>query len=60
MSFNFMPQSPPAVILELPKIKSVTVSTISPSICHEVMNWMVIAVMKLKDTYSLEGMLRPT
>ena len=26
-----------AVILELPKIKSVTVSTVSPSICHEVM-----------------------
>ena len=30
-------QSPSAVILELPKIKSDTVSTISPSICHEVM-----------------------
>ena len=30
-------QSPPAVILELKKIKSVTVSIISPSICHEVM-----------------------
>ena len=30
-------QSPSAGILELPKIKSVTVSTISPSICHEVM-----------------------
>ena len=30
-------QSPPAVILEPPKIKSVTVSTVSPSICHEVM-----------------------
>ena len=26
-----------AVILELPKLKSVTVSTVSPSICHEVM-----------------------
>ena len=26
-----------AVILEPPKIKSVTVSTVSPSICHEVM-----------------------
>ena len=31
------PQSPSAVILELPKIKSVTVSIVSPSICHEVM-----------------------
>ena len=30
-------QSPCAVILEPPKIKSVTVSTVSPSICHEVM-----------------------
>ena len=31
------PQSPSAVILEPRKIKSVTVSTFSPSICHEVM-----------------------
>ena len=30
-------QSPSAVILEPQKIKSATVSTISPSICHEVM-----------------------
>ena len=30
-------QSPSAVILEPPKIKSATVSTISPSFCHEVM-----------------------
>ena len=30
-------QSPPVVILEPPKIKSDTVSTISPSISHEVM-----------------------
>ena len=30
-------QSPPAVILEPKKIKSVTVSIVSPSICHEVM-----------------------
>ena len=30
-------QSPTAVILEPPKIKSATVSTVSPSICHEVM-----------------------
>ena len=28
---------PSAVILELPKIKSDTVSTVSPSICHDVM-----------------------
>ena len=30
-------QSPSAVILEPKKIKSVTVSTVYPSICHEVM-----------------------
>ena len=30
-------QSPSAVILEPPKIKSDTISTVSPSICHEVM-----------------------
>ena len=30
MSFNFM-------ILEFKKIKSVTISIVSPSICHEVM-----------------------
>ena len=30
-------QSPSAVILEPPKIKSVAVSIVSPSICHEVM-----------------------
>ena len=30
-------QSPSEVILEPPKVKSETVSTVSPSICHEVM-----------------------
>ena len=30
-------QSPSAMILDPPKIKSVTVSIVSPSICHEVM-----------------------
>ena len=30
-------QSPSAVILEPKKIKSITVSIVSPSICHEVM-----------------------
>ena len=33
-------QSPSAVILEPPKIKSNTVSIVSPFICHEVMDWM--------------------
>ena len=30
-------QSPSVVILEAPKVKSLTVSIVSPSICHEVM-----------------------
>ena len=33
-------QSPSAVILELKQIKSITVSIISPSICHEVWDQM--------------------
>ena len=37
MSFISCLQSPSAVILEPKKIKSVTVSIVSPSICHEVM-----------------------
>ena len=37
-------QSPSTVILEAPKIKSLTVSTVSPSICHEVtgLNAMIL------------------
>ena len=35
--FNFMAAGLSAVILEPKKIKSVTVSIVSPSICHEVM-----------------------
>jgi len=34
-------QTPSAVILESPKIKSLTVSIVSPSICHEVMDQML-------------------
>ena len=39
-------QSPSAVILEHPKIKSVTASTVSSSICHEVMgpNAMILVL----------------
>ena len=33
-------KSPSAVIFDVGKIKSHTVSTVSPSICHEVMDWM--------------------
>ena len=37
MSFNFMAKSPSTLISEPKKIKSVTVSTFSSSIFHEVM-----------------------
>ena len=39
-------QTPSAVILESPKIKSVTVSTVSPVICHEVIgtNAMILVL----------------
>jgi len=47
-------ESPSAVILEPPKIKSLTVSIISPSICHEVMG---LDAMKLKDAYFLKEKL---
>ena len=50
-------QSASAVILEQKEIKSATVFIVSPPICHEV---MMIAAMKLKDAYSLEGKLWPT
>ena len=49
MSFNFM-QSPSAMILEPPKIKSVTVSIVSPSICHEVMgpDAMILVILNVE------------
>ena len=50
-------QIPSAVILELQKIKSATVSTVSPSICHEVMEpnaiILVFWMLSFKPTYSL-------
>ena len=50
-------QSPTAVILESPKIKSGTVSTVSPSICHEVMGLdamiLVFWMLSFKPTFSL-------
>ena len=52
-------QSPSAVILEPPKIKSVTVFTISPSICHEVMGpdamILVFWMLSFKPTFSLSS-----
>ena len=52
-------QSPSAVILEPQKIKSVTVSTISLSICHEVMGpdamVLVFWILSFKPTFSLSS-----
>ena len=52
-------QSPFAVILEPKKIKSVTVSIISPSICHEVMGpvimVLVLWMVSLKPDFSLSS-----
>ena len=50
-------QSPSAVILEPPKIKPVTVSIVSPSVCHEVMESdamiLVFWIFSFKPTFSL-------
>ena len=47
-------QSPSAVILEPKKIKSVTVSIVSPSICHEVMgpDAMIFIFWILKELFT--------
>ena len=47
-------QSPSAVILEPPNIKSDTVSTVSPSISHEVMI-LVFWMLSFKPTFSLSS-----
>ena len=52
-------QSPSAVILLTPKIKSVTVSTVSPSTCHGVMGpdvmILVFWMLSFKPTFSLSS-----
>ena len=52
-------QSPSAVILEAKKIKSVTVSIVSPSICHEVMEpdamILVFWMLSFKPTFSISS-----
>ena len=48
-------QSPSAVILEPKKIKTLTVSTVSPSICHKVMGpdaWLVFWKLNFKLAFS--------
>ena len=52
-------QSPPAVILDPPKIKSDTVSTVSPTISHEVMGpdavILVVWMLSFKPAFSLSS-----
>ena len=52
-------QSPTIAILEPQKIKSATVSTVSPSICHEVMELdamiFVLWMLTFKPTFSLSS-----
>ena len=56
------PQSLSAVILEPTKIKSDTVSTVSPSICHEVLGLdamiLVFRMLSFKPTVSLSSFTR--
>ena len=53
-------QSPSAVILEPPKIKSAAVSIVSPSICHEVIGpeamILVFWMLSFKPTFSLSSL----
>ena len=57
-------QSPSAVILEPPKIKYVTVSTVSPSVCLEVMGLdaviLVFSVLSFNPTFSLSSFSLPS
>ena len=52
-------QSPSAMILEPPKIKSVTVSIVSPSICHDVMGLdamiLVFWMLSFKPAFSFSS-----
>ena len=52
-------QSPSAVILELPTIKSLTISIVPPSIGHEVMGpdamILVFCILSFKPTFSLSS-----
>ena len=57
MSFSFMAAVTIAVILKPKKMKALTVSIISPSICHEVMGpdamILVFQMLSFKPAFSL-------
>ena len=51
-------QSPPAVILEPKKIKSVTVSIVSLSVCHEVMRPDALIFIFIMVSFAVQKLLR--
>ena len=59
--FNFTAASPSTVIFELPKIKSAPVSTVSPSIFHEVTGLdamiLIFQMLNFKPTFSLSSFI---
>ena len=48
-------QSPSAEILEPPKIKSDTVSIVSPSICHDGVSSFILLYDDQRDEFNLRG-----
>ena len=53
-------QSPSAVILEPKKIESVTVSIVSPSICHEVMGLQPLTNRPIQTRFRFGSVLPST
>ena len=49
-------QSPSTVILEPPKIKSVTVSSISPSICHDDLSFLNVEQVRKAGTILVQSL----
>ena len=59
---SWLQSSPSAVILEPPKIKSLTVFIVFPIICHEVMGLdaviIVFRMLSFKSTFSLSSLIK--
>ena len=58
MSFSVWLQSTPTVILEPLKIKSLTVSIVSPSICHEVMGQDATSEGRQNENYNHRKLIK--
>ena len=61
MSFNFMAAVTICSDFGTPNIKSVTVSIVSPSVCHEVMGpdamILIFRMLSFKPTYSISQLI---